>query len=294
MPSASYPLDAVSTIWPGSASMATRTSRNCRSSSTSRMVFNVSLPATLFLRWRKKISLSEYSTEINLPYPSPASQEDLFNPPGNNSRGDVPKPQSERSHFSGGARHLLKPFSTHFAMAHELVLILSEVAIRDATLPRLLMVRGRTMTAPRVISPLSQVSRPSSSIHLVGRQPFAQMGDPCIGFRRWRIGQREMHRAKIGFGIAIAVKCDGCFSAETAKSGGRFICSRHRLLPALAVGYFRDPSSTVRGWINGRRKRRGPFATRCLCPAIHDAASCSVANPLTIVGFMPGIATSTA
>src|SRR5258705_6598999 len=117
-------------------------------------------------------------------------------------------------------------------MAREFVLILSEVAIRDVTLRWLLMVRGRTMTAPKVVSLLSQVSRPSSSIHLVGRQPFAQMGDPCIGFRRQRVAQREMHGAKVGFGIAIAAKCDGCLSAEAAKSGGRFICSRHRLLPA--------------------------------------------------------------
>jgi hypothetical protein len=34
--------------------------------------------------------------------------------------------------------------------------------------------------------------------------------------------------------------------------------------------------------------------TLCLCPATHDAACSSVANPLTIVGFMPGIVTSTA
>jgi hypothetical protein len=47
---------------------------------------------------------------------------------------------------------------------------------------------------------------------------------------------------------------------------------------------------------DGRRQRctRGPLMTLCLCPAAHDAACSSVVNPLTIVGFMPGIVTSTA
>ena len=47
---------------------------------------------------------------------------------------------------------------------------------------------------------------------------------------------------------------------------------------------------------DGRRQRwsRGPLMTRSLCPATHDTACSSVANPLTIVGFMPGIETSTA
>ena len=48
--------------------------------------------------------------------------------------------------------------------------------------------------------------------------------------------------------------------------------------------------------VDGRRQRmrRGPLATRCLCPAIHDAACCSVLKPVTVVGFMSGIVTSTA
>src|SRR5260221_8538892 len=45
-----------------------------------------------------------------------------------------------------------------------------------------------------------------------------------------------------------------------------------------------------------RRQRwsRGPLMTLSLCPATHHAACSSVANPPTIVGFMPGIETSTA
>jgi hypothetical protein len=66
--------------------------------------------------------------------------------------------------------------------------------------------------------------------------------------------------------------------------------SLHLLLASPISATLRQPMAAD----DGRRQRRGPLATRCLCSAIHDAACCSVANPVTIVGFMSGIVTSTA
>ena len=100
-------------------------------------------------------------------------------------------------------------------------------------------------------------------------------------------------------------------SAKDAPGRGRSLSCRGRRTRWLALRrsseklrrphvLFASPGSAFRSSpfaaVDGRRHRirRGPLATRCLCPAIQDAASCWEANPVTVVGFMSGIATSTA
>src|SRR5260221_8813977 len=58
------------------------------------------LPGTLLAVAQRDFAFqAEYSAGVNLAHLSPASQEDLFNLSGNNSRERIPEPQSDRNHI---------------------------------------------------------------------------------------------------------------------------------------------------------------------------------------------------